>query len=650
MRIGLTFNLKPAGAEGDQFEEFDSNETIESLESAIRASGHEPVRLGWGLEMLEALDRESIDAVFNIAEGVGGRGRESQVPAVLEMLGIPCSGSDSLAIALTLDKALAKTVAKSAGIPTAPWRLVSEPPAPHDLALELTFPLFAKPANEGSSMGITDRSLCHNQNELEAALERLSIYGPTLIEEFLPGDEFTVGVIDGAVLGVMQVVPRKQDGTFIYSLDVKRDYRNRVDYRLVDAPDVAALALQVWRAFGLRDVARIDVRRDRHGVANFVEVNPLPGVHPVNSDLVILARLASVSHQKLIGRILAATIRRSDFSAPRPSPVRRTKSPGKRLPIAVAYNDDLHLKPGLNDTEKLGEAEVIDTAQEIASTLGATLVPVGDDITGALLALRDYDVVVNLCEGVLGHPGWEKNFALGLEMLGIANTSCEPIATGICTDKKLVKRILLASGISTPRFWHGEDGGTWIVKPSQEDAGIGIDSGSVCSSSSAIEARVKYIEDLYRQPALVEEFVDGQEINQSIYFRMDGPVVLPPGEIVFAESLPALERIVGSNAKWAAGSKEDLATRNRTPAVIDDTLRRDVAAVCLRAASVLLPGGYVRFDLRQSSSGQLWIVDINPNPDIGRDSGFRKALTAAGMPFADFLRALIMAAVARNRS
>src|SRR5689334_21171880 len=102
MRLGLTYNLKPADAEGDKFEEFDSVETIEALESAIRSSGHHPIRLGWGLELLEALRRQRVDGVFNIAEGVGGLGRESQVPAVLEMLGIPCTGSDALAIALTL--------------------------------------------------------------------------------------------------------------------------------------------------------------------------------------------------------------------------------------------------------------------------------------------------------------------------------------------------------------------------------------------------------------------------------------------------------------------------------------------------------------------------------------------------------------------
>jgi D-alanine-D-alanine ligase len=368
VRLGLTYNLKPAGAEGDQFEEFDSVETIEALESAIRAAGHESIRLGWGLEMLDVLQRERVDGVFNIAEGVGGRGRESQVPAVLEMLGIPCTGSDALVIALTLDKALAKIVAKSAGIATAAW-FVSDLPststdksvcATPDLAsitstdrsvcatrilpdthilpdtqisaqakpsvaqtllsvpgqrpvpdpANLEFPVFAKPAAEGSSMGITDRSLCRDQKELDAAIERLSKYGPVLVEEFLSGDEFTVGIIGGEVLGVMQVIPRGSKEDFIYSLDVKRDYLNRVDYKLADAPDVAEVALQVWRAFGLRDVARIDIRRDRNGVANFVEVNPLPGVHPITSDLVILARLAGIEHQELIGRIVDDAIKR----------------------------------------------------------------------------------------------------------------------------------------------------------------------------------------------------------------------------------------------------------------------------------------------------------------------------------------------------
>lgn len=306
MLLGLTYNLKPEDATGDRFEEFDSLETIEALEAALRANGHEPVRLGWGMEMLDALARERVDGVFNIAEGIGGRGRESQVPATLEMLGIPCTGSDAVAIGITLDKALAKLLAKASGIATAPWRM-SE-------AGGLRFPLFAKPACEGSSMGITAASLCRDEAQLQQAIARLMPYGPVLVEEFLPGDEYTVGIVDGEVIGVMQVVPRESGEPFIYSIDVKRDYKNLVAYRFLDAPDVAQVALDVWRAFGLRDVARVDVRRDRDGVPNFVEVNPLPGVHPVNSDLVILARGFGWTYDQLIGRVIDAAAKRWNAS------------------------------------------------------------------------------------------------------------------------------------------------------------------------------------------------------------------------------------------------------------------------------------------------------------------------------------------------
>lgn len=308
MRIGLTFNLKPPGATGDEYEEYDSEETIAALEAAIALNGHETVRLGWGEELLDALRRERVDGVFNIAEGRGGRGRESQVPAVLEMLGIPCSGAPPLSIAMTLDKALAKRVAQAHGIPTANFEVVesgrSRP------RLSVSYPLFAKPAAEGSSMGITATSLCRDEQDLDAALDRLARYGPVLVEEFLPGEEYTVGIIAGEVIGAMQVVPRGSAPDFIYSLEVKRDYLNRVEYQLADAPDVEQVALDVWRAFGLRDVARVDVRRDRHGVANFIEVNPLPGVHPVNSDLIILGRLLGIRYDDLIGRVIRCAVER----------------------------------------------------------------------------------------------------------------------------------------------------------------------------------------------------------------------------------------------------------------------------------------------------------------------------------------------------
>jgi D-alanine-D-alanine ligase len=159
-------------------------------------------------------------------------------------------------------------------------------------------------------MGITSSSICRGEASLDKAIERLSQYGPVLVEEFLPGDEYTVGIIDAEPIGVMQVSSRKKEENFIYSLEVKRDYLNRVDYRVFRDEEIEAVAMAVWRAFELRDVARIDIRRDRDGVPNFVEVNPLPGMNPVTSDLIILATRIGWKYERIIGVVIESATRR----------------------------------------------------------------------------------------------------------------------------------------------------------------------------------------------------------------------------------------------------------------------------------------------------------------------------------------------------
>ncbi len=316
--------------------------------------------------------------------------------------------------------------------------------------------------------------------------------------------------------------------------------------------------------------------------------------------------------------------------------------------IAVAYNDDSDLKPQLNEFERFGEEEVVDCATETAELLGAEMVPVRYEIDSALRKLRQFDVVIDYCEGVLGDPRHEKSFALAMEMLGIAHTSCDPLAVALCTDKILVKRLLAASGLPTPRGYTRPSEappGTYIVKPSLEDAGIGIDRHAVVTTHAELEARYALTTERYQQPALIEEFIDGRELNQSIYCGK----LLPTGEMLFAAHLTPTERVVGWKAKWANGSAEDLATCNRTPACIDEATQRGVSRICLKAVELLGADMTVRFDLRQSSqSGVTYIVDINPNPDLGIGSGFRRALDAAGILFSDLLEDLIIAACARR--
>lgn len=328
MRIGLTYNLKPeitpsADDPIDRWEEFDSEETVAAIASTLRRLGHEVERLGWGPGLLDALLRrdrgDRLDGVFNLAEGLGGRGRESQVPALLEMLGIPNTGSDPVALALALDKGLAKVFAADHGIATAPFVIVG---ADQPLGrVDLRYPLFAKPVAEGSSMGIRNTSVCRNHAELAALVAQLQhdYHQPVLIEEFLSGDEYTVGVLgngsDAEVIGLMQVLPRHPVGDFVYSLEVKRDYENQVVYRMTDellatgaiSPArlhaVRQLALAAHQVFACRDLSRVDIRCDRDGEPNFIEINPLPGLNPLHSDLVIIARGHGWDFHRLIARI-----------------------------------------------------------------------------------------------------------------------------------------------------------------------------------------------------------------------------------------------------------------------------------------------------------------------------------------------------------
>lgn len=300
--------------------------------------------------------------------------------------------------------------------------------------------------------------------------------------------------------------------------------------------------------------------------------------------------------------------------------------------VAVAYNDDLARKQHLSEVERAGEAEVMETAREIASLLGAELVPVGDDLLAALEQLRQCEVVINLCEGVLGNPHWEMHFALALEMLGVPFTGCDPTATAICTDKALVKRFL-------PHLTPGEELPV-IVKPSLSDAGLGVDEASICHTPQERDARAQWVRETYRQEPLIEQFIEGRELNQSMFLGR----WLPPGEVVFSDG----QRVVGWKAKWDAGSREDLGTMNRTPALIDEETKQKLQDLCKEAADLLgLNDGYCRFDVREAKDGRLYLIDINTQPDLGRDAGFRKALDAAGIGFRDFLDALMMAATRR---
>ena len=316
-RVGLTYDRKEdylaAGFAPADVMEFDAEDTIAALASTIAELGNEVVRIGRGSELARRLVAgERWDLLFNFAEGVRGRSREAQVPALCELFEQPYTFADPLTCAVTLDKGIAKRIVRDSGLATAAFEVVAD--ASDARRVALAPPLFVKPIAEGSSKGVTARSLVADRAQLpEVCSELIAAFRqPVLVETYLPGREFTVGIVgNGArsrIVGVMEVEFTATAEVEAYTALNKDEYLDRVSYRLVTEEPLAGqartLALAVYAALGCRDAARIDLRCDADGMPRFLEANPLPGLHPVRSDLPIMARLAGMPFVSLMGSIL----------------------------------------------------------------------------------------------------------------------------------------------------------------------------------------------------------------------------------------------------------------------------------------------------------------------------------------------------------
>jgi len=331
MRIGVTYDLRSEylalGYSEEETAEFDSEVTIDALCDALASLGWEPVRIGGIAKLTHALVRgERWDAVFNFCEGLRGLAREAQVPTLLDAYDIPYVFSDALTMALTLDKAMTKRIVRDHGIATAAFAVVE---TPADVAkVDLPFPLFLKPVAEGSGKGVNAKSKVNDSAGLAAVsaelLERFQ--QPVLVETFLPGREFTVGITgtgdDAQVLGVTEIVPRAGYVGHGYGFENKdTGWEERVEIlratHLPEAKAAAAVALAAWRALRCRDGGRIDIRCDAGGVPHFIEVNPIAGLRPEHSDLCFIANYEGVTYRQLIGRIMASFLKRHPGLAPR---------------------------------------------------------------------------------------------------------------------------------------------------------------------------------------------------------------------------------------------------------------------------------------------------------------------------------------------
>jgi D-alanine-D-alanine ligase len=330
MKIGLTYDLRQdylaEGYTEEETAEFDRPDTIESIESALQGLGHETDRIGNGKKLIGRLAAgDRWDLVFNIAEGLHGTTREAQVPAILDLFQIPYTFSDPLVMALALHKNLTKSIVRQAGVPTADFMLIERL---DDVdKVDLPLPLFVKPVAEGTSKGISAASKILDRQALWQACDVLlkQFRQPVLVETFLPGREFTVGMAGtgerAEALGTLEVILHPHAEADVYSYRNKEECEDLVHYKLVRSENddqvrrSEEIALNVWRMLGCRDAGRVDLRCDAQGQPNFIEANPLPGLHPQHSDLPILCTSLGIPYVALIERIVQSAQQRINIHA-----------------------------------------------------------------------------------------------------------------------------------------------------------------------------------------------------------------------------------------------------------------------------------------------------------------------------------------------
>ena len=328
----------------------------------------------------------------------------------------------------------------------------------------------------------------------------------------------------------------------------------------------------------------------------------------------------------------------------------------------ILYNLFERLRKG-EEKDILAEGAIIEEIEAVENAVRSlghqcAVIAVRDEIFQIIHWLKEYqpDVVFNLCESVYGHSCWEMNIPALLDLIRMPYTGSSPLTLGLCQDKGKVKDILQSQDILTPRYRIFEravgdaKGNNFpvIVKPLHEDGSLGITRESVVFDDEALIKQIRYVIDQYQQPALVEEFVEGRELNVGLMEANGNVGVLPVSEIDYSEFPEGIPRICGYEAKWVTESPEYQKSKPVCPAPLEPAVKKRVEQIALRVFKLFGCRDYARVDLRIDQGGEIYVLEVNPNPDISPQSGMARALKAQGTTYAQFVRNLIERALRRK--
>jgi D-alanine-D-alanine ligase len=631
MRIALTHNLRVADSEDEA--EFDSPETIASMERALSRAGHrvEPFDVtGPASLLVTRLEAFAPDIVFNLAEGHRGKTRRAFYPALFEELGLPSTGSDAYTLCVTLDKALTKKQLTGWGVPSPGGRFVTRATLGSGGLDELPFPVIVKPNFEGSSKGISGDNVVEDPVALAQILGDLLTTYPdgALVERYIPGIDVRVVSVEG--LPALPPVEMVVDPSYCRRADIV-DYRlanldtqfleRRAPARLTDAVNerLRDLAGRTFSAFALRDVAALDFRVGADGKVWFLSATAIPSFDP-DGALFAATRAVGIDYDATVLAVLRAAATRHglvpllDATRPRPPRTRRTS-----LRVGLAFNMKRIESNGGDDRE--AEYDAPETIQAIAQAIeshGHVAVPLEatPDFPRALLS-SNVDLVFNIAEGMAGRSR-EAQVPSLCELMGVPYTGSDSATLSICLDKGLTKRLL--SDVDTPAFQVLVTGREKlrslrypvIVKPNQEGTSKGITQKSVCDDESRLRDVARELIDRYGQPALVEEYVSGREFTVGLLGERR-PRVLPPMEVVF---LTQMDRPVYDYECKQAWQRH---VRYECPANLSKDQLRAVERTCRTTFMALGCRDVARVDLRLAADGRVYVLEVNPLPGLTPD-------------------------------
>jgi len=671
VKIAFVFNRKTS--ESIDQAEFDTTETIESIHKALASGGHDVIDVEMSLtnsltEWMIRLKEEKPDLIFNTAEGYFGVGRESLGPTIFEQLQIPYVGSGPYGCFLTLDKFLTKQMVASRGVLVAEGYCINQIEELESVQDEISYPAFVKPNYEGSSKGITERSICRDAKSLrEYTQELLRTFGSgVLIEKFIPGRDVTVpfiaGLGDGGVLEPLDYVfdNKPSSEMEIYDYDLKNFNDQKVAVRC-PAPlephvkkQLQEMMKRIVPAVGITDFARADFRVTSEGEIFFLEVNALPSLQ-AGAGIFESAKTIGLDYNQTILKILEAAVTRLKLG------VKATRAPKriftKKPRIGLVYNlKRKHLgEPGYEHEAEFDSEKTVGAISEAIKKQGFEVV--GIEARRSLSeALKEHriDIVFNIAEGS-NKRAREAQVPAICDLLGIEHTGSDATCLAITLDKAITKRLLIHDGIYTPNFRLYQGGKLGeiplkfpvICKPNHEGTSKGIGGASVVKSRDGLDAVVGEQYRMFGEPILIEEYVEGRELTIGVLGN-HMLKILGPMEISFT-------KVAGQYPVYSFEAKHDNPQSNPVfslvcPVSLGKEMDRKIINFAKRSFRSLGCRDVARIDFKLGLDQKLYFLEVNPLPGLA--PGFSDLVVLAersGVSYHSLIHRILNPAIQRWR-